>query len=440
MVLGALSSIGISLEKDASRLTTRAGYKPIGWPAGAQTGSLIYRLPENPTERASLFAKEQRILVSEGEIAVVIKDGSLVGSMDPGTYRTEKQRVLGNVDVIWMKTGPRLIRWGVGNVMSRDGIQVGANGTLSVRISDGARFNAEVVQGQLTLPDTELQRLLMPGVQGILRSMLGSTEALALMTERDAFIESISKGLGESLDGLGLALGAFEVSEFNLPAEFKDAVASATLASARGKGEVVQAEVEMQKRVLEAQGEAAAMLMAGDARAKVFAQLRAAGIDPMSVEAMDALKKYAETPSAGGLVGADTAKAGLIASITTAAIRANQVAHEAAHEATPAAPAPPDLTGTLGIEARASGAGSLDAPPPAPPESGEASDEASGGASGEAAGGAAGGASLASLTSQLDKLTERLADGEISEALYMKLSERLEQRIAALGESRAGDA
>ncbi len=418
MVLGALSSIGISLEKDASRLTTRAGYKPIGWPPGAQAGSLIYRLPTDPTERASLFAKEQRILVSEGEIAVVIKDGSLLGTMDPGTYRTEKQRVLGNVDVIWMKTGPRLIRWGVGNVMSRDGIQVGANGTVTVKIADGARFNAQVVQGQLTLPDSELQRLLMPGVQGILRSMLGATEALALMTERDAFIESIAKGLGENLEGLGLALGAFEVAEFNLPAEFKDAVASATLATARGKGEVVQAEVELQKRVLEAQGEAAAMLMAGDARAKVFAQLRAAGIDPMSVEAMDALKKYAETPSVGGIMGADTAKAGLIASITTAAIRANQAAHEAAQDAA-RTPAPSDpFVGSLGIEAHTSAA-SLDVPPPAAAERD----------------GAGNGSSLASLTSQLDKLTERLADGEISEALYMKLSERLEQRIAALGES-----
>jgi regulator of protease activity HflC (stomatin/prohibitin superfamily) len=418
MVLGALSSIGISLEKDASRLATRTGYKPIGWPPGAQTGSLIYRLPTDPTERASLFAKEQRILVTEGEIAVVIKDGSLVGTMEPGTYRTEKQRVLGNVDVIWMKTGPRLIRWGVGNVMSRDGIQVGANGTVTVKIADGARFNAEVVQGALTLPDTELQRLLMPGVQGILRSMLGSTEALALMTERDAFIDSISKGLGQNLEGLGLALGAFEVAEFNLPAEFKDAVSSATLATARGKGEVVQAEVELQKRVLEAQGEAAAMLLAGDARAKVFAQLRAAGIDPMSVEAMDALKKYAETPSVGGIMGADTAKAGLIASITTAAIRANQAAHEAAQEAarTPAAAEP--FTDTLGIEAHTSAAGSLDVPPPPTDSGGETN-----------------GASLASLTSQLDKLTERLAEGEISEALYMKLSERLEQRIAALGES-----
>ncbi len=417
MVLGALSSIGISLEKDASTLSKRWGYKPIGWPSGEQAGSLIYRLPVDPHERASLFAKEQRILVTEGEVAVVIKDGSLVGTMDPGTYRTEKQRVLGNVDVIWMKTGPRLIRWGVGNVMSRDGIQVGANGTVAVKVADGARFNAEVVQGALTLPDTELQRMLMPGVQGILRSMLGSTEALALMNERDAFVASISKGLGQNLEGLGLALTAFEVAEFNLPAEFKEAVSSATLATARGKGEVVQAEVELQKRVLEAQGDAAAMLLAGDARAKVFAQLRAAGIDPMSLEAMDALKKYAEAPSMGGIMGADTAKAGLIASITTAAIRANQAAHEAAQQA--AAPPPPDVVvDSLGIEAHTS-AGSLEVPPPAV----------------ESVAGEGNGASLASLTSQLDKLTERLANGEISEALYMKLSERLEQRIAALGGS-----
>lgn len=412
MVLGALSSIGISLEKDASRLGTRAGLKPIGWPPGAQAGSLIYRLPADPTERASLFAKEQRIRVSEGEVAVVIKDGSLVGTMEPGTYRTEKQRVLGNVDVIWMKTGPRLVRWGVGNVMSRDGIQVGANGTLTVKIADGARFNAEVVQGALTLPDTELQRLLMPGVQGVLRSMLGATEALSLMAERDGFVQSIQTGLGRNLEGLGLALTAFEVAEFNLPAEFKDAMASGTLATARGKGEMVEAQIEMQRRVLEAQGEAAAMLLTGDARVKVFAQLQAAGIDPMSLEAMDALKKYAENPSVGGIIGGDPAKAGLIASITTAAIRANQAAQEAARDA-----AGPDLGELVSLETgpeAAEAAGALEAPAAA--EAPADSD----------------GVTLASLTSQLDKLTERLANGELSESLYMKLAGRLEQRIAEL--------
>ena len=407
MVLGALSRIGISLEKDVSRLAKRAGFRPVGWPAGAATGSVIYRLTPDPMERASLFAKEQWIRVSEGEIAVVVKDGSLIGAMEPGTYRTEKQRVLGDVDVIWMKTGPQIVRWGVGNVMSRDGIVVGATGTMTVRITDGARFNAEAVQGALTLPESELQRLLMPGVQGVLRSVLGATEALSLMSERDVFIESVSGGLGAQLDGMGLSLSAFEVAEFNLPAEFKDAMASATLATARSKGELVEAQTDMQRRVLEAQGDATAMLMTGEARVKVFQQLQAAGIDPMSLEAMDALKKYAETASGGALLGGEAAKAGLIGSIAAAALQSNQGAVSGGD----AAGGTPEMPLSLPRAADAAGA--------APEDSSDAGALADGGES------------VPALTAQLDKLTERLANGEISETIYVKLSERLEQRIAA---------
>ena len=406
MVLGALSRIGISLETDVARLAKRAGFRPVGWPAGAATGSLIYRLPSDPTERASLFAKEQWIRVAEGEIAVVAKDGHLIGAMEPGTYRTEKQRVLGDVDVIWMKTGPQIVRWGVGNVMSKDGIVVGATGTMTVRIQDGVRFNAEAVQGALTLPNSELQRLLMPGVQGVLRSVLGSTEALSLMSEREVFIEAVSRNLGGQLDEMGLGLSAVEVAEFNLPAEFKDAMASATLATARGKGDLVEAQTEMQRRVLEAQAEATATLLSGEARVKVFQQLQAAGIDPMSVEAMDALKKYAESASGGALLGGEAAKAGLIGSIAAAALQSNPP--------TPTTGA--DTTADLAHALPGAGGSSTPAPEP--------------GAL------ASGGDSVEALTEQLDKLTERLADGEISEAIYVKLSERLEQRIAAARDGR----
>ena len=412
MVLGALSSIGIYLEEHVGGFATRAGLKPIGWPAGAQTGSLIYRLPADPAERASLFSSEQRIRVSEGEVAVVIKDGLLLGTMEPGTYRTEKKRVLGDVDVVWMKTGPRIVRWGIGNVMSRDGIQVGANGTVTLRIEEPTTFNAQVVQGALTLPDAELQRILMPSVQGVLRSMLAASEALALMSERDAFSASISRGLGENLGTLGLALTGFEVAEFNLPAEFKDAMASATLASARGKGDVIEAQTAMQRRVLEAQGEAAAMLLTGDARTRVFQQLQSAGIDPMSLEAMDALKKLAENPSAGGVLGGDVARIGLIGSMAQAAIQANR---------TMGAPPIPEME----IPTLESLEASEDNEPHHGLASGEPSPDSGGAGSVDTP-------TVASLTRQLDKLTERLAEGEISEGIYLKLAGRLEERIAAL--------
>jgi len=412
MVLAWLSRLGISLETDAARFATRAGARPVGWEPGAQVGSIIYRLPADPMERASLFAKEQRIRVSEGEVAVLLKDGVLQGVMEPGVYRSEKARLLGDIDVIWIKTGPRVIRWGVGNVMSTDGIQVAANGTLSVAVADGAVFNSEVVQGALTLPETDLQRILLPGVQGILRSMLAKADAVQLLGERDVFVSAISTGLGEHLGTLGIGLRSFEVAEFTLPPEFREAMASGAIATARGRGEMVQARTEAEKRVLAAQADAAAMLLTGDARTKVFQQLQSAGIDPMSLEAIDVLKRYAENPSAG-ILGGDAVKAGLIGSITAAAIDANAAVHAASRAANFDSLRQigngPLVTPLNQNNAQVENAAANDAP--------------------------AGPDTHAGLEKQLDALTERLANGELSEALYTKLASRIEAKIATLGES-----
>jgi flotillin len=411
MLLEALSKLGLSLEKNADRISTRMGVKPLGWPPGDQPGSLIYRLPVDPAERASLFAKEQRIRVSEGEVAVLIKDGVLRGVLEAGTYRTEKARLIGDVDVIWIKTGARQIRWGVGHVLATDGVEVGASGTVSVAVQDGMVFNREVVQGALTLSDTDLQRTLMPGVQAVVRTILAQHEATALMSERDRFIEAVRTALGEEVGTLGLTIRGFEVSDFNLPAEFRQALASEAMATARGRGQSVEARLAAERQMLEVQTEAAALLMKGDARAKVFAHLRAQGIDPMSLEAMDVLKAYAATPS-GGLLGADAAKAGLIGSLAAAAMSASEAAAMTRQ--------PAEIVHRLQ-------SGAAERPPV------EVGAGTGGGAAQPAAGASDGGDDLAALQRQLDGLTERLANGELSEALYLKLADRLEKRIAALG-------
>jgi regulator of protease activity HflC (stomatin/prohibitin superfamily) len=296
--------------------------------------------------------------------------------------------------------------------MSTDGIQVAANGTLSVAVADGAVFNSEVVQGALTLPETDLQRILLPGVQGILRSMLAKADAVQLLGERDVFVSAISTGLGEHLGTLGIGLRSFEVAEFTLPPEFREAMASGAIATARGRGEMVQARTEAEKRVLAAQADAAAMLLTGDARTKVFQQLQSAGIDPMSLEAIDVLKRYAENPSAG-ILGGDAVKAGLIGSITAAAIDANAAVHAASRAANFDSLRQigngPLVTPLYQNNAQVENAAANDAP--------------------------AGPDTRAGLEKQLDALTERLANGELSEALYTKLASRIEAKIATLGES-----
>ena len=114
---------------------------------------------------------------------------------DPG--RARRNFLL---DIVWIKSGQRQVKWGVGNITTTDGIQVSANGMAYVRIEDGVAFNAEVIQGAMTFSDADVQRLLMPRIQGVLRATFSKWEALSLQSERDAFSEAIRAALTDALD------------------------------------------------------------------------------------------------------------------------------------------------------------------------------------------------------------------------------------------------
>lgn len=394
MGLGSwLAGIGIRFEQGAQYMGTRRGTVPLQWPAGLG-GSLIYRLPRDPTQRASIFSTVQTIVVNEGEAAVVIEDGKSLGALEPGRYVFEKARVVGSLDVIWLRMGQQAIKWGVGNVTSFDGIQLSGNGTLYARILEPNVFNAEVVQGAVTLSEVDLQRFVMPRLQGVLRTTFASFEALALQTQRDVFTDAIKNALGKTFESLGLAIVDVEVVEINFPPEFKAVLAQATMAQHGGKAQLIEAHTRAQVTQLEAAAAAQAQLMTGTAHVQVMAQLQAAGIDPLKLKALEALQTMAENPTQGAVLGGDAAaRVALFGQVAGAALA------QPSPIPGPVAALPPALT-------------------PAQPVVESSVTTASETPEG--------------LERQIDALVERLAEGKISEDTYNKLVARLESKLQKL--------
>jgi regulator of protease activity HflC (stomatin/prohibitin superfamily) len=380
---------------------------------------MIYRLPRDPHQRASIFATEQTIVVNEGEIAVVLEDGRSQGALEPGRYVFQKARVTGSLDIVWIVTGQQTLKWGIGNVSSTDGIQLSANGVVYVRVEDGRLFNAEVVQGAMAvitggaapLPPgmmgaapgaVDLQRFLMPRIQGVLRTVLAKWEAIELQRQREVFATSVKEALGDTLRAMGLAIVDFEVIEINFPPEFKAILSQATMATHAGRAQLVEAQTRAQMLQLEAAAQAQAHLLAGTAQVQVMAQLQAQGIDPLKLKALDALQTFAANPPQGGMmIGGDPARAALFGQLAAASLSPGVPVAAAPPAALPAAPAAQPLQ-------------------PAAPV---------------AVADGAGGQTVADLERQLDALTERLAEGKITEETYNKLSARLEAKLEQL---RAG--
>ncbi len=434
-----LANIGIRSEEAAHHAATRAGTAPLQWEAGQLQGSLIYRLTRDPQQRASLFSTVQTIVVNEGESAVVLEDGVSQGALEPGRYTFEKARVVGSLDIIWVKTAQQPLRWGVGNITSADNIQISGNGEIYVRVVDAVAFNKDVVQGAMALAEKDLQRLLMPRIQGVLRSQFTAWQALELQTKREEFIASVKSSLSGTFEEMGLGIVGFEITEINFPPEFKAVIAQATMTAHSGNAELIQAKIDAERRLLEAQTEAQAQLTSGMAQAQVMAQLQAQGIDPMQMKALDAVSTLAENPGQGGVHG-DMPRVQLISQVAGAALNAppqpqvpvqgqpllpgGQQPPQPGHP--PVAPAgqpgvppgqPVAATPQPGVAPEQPAPPQASAAPPAPPAAAAGEDPA---------------AKIAQLETQLDKLVDRLADGEISESMYEKLSARIEERLAGL--------
>jgi regulator of protease activity HflC (stomatin/prohibitin superfamily) len=391
--------IGISVEQTVQQVGVRRGIVPLAWPAG-QRGSLIYRLPRDPHQRAGLFATEQSIVVNEGEVAVVLEDGRSVGALEPGRYVFQKVRVTGSLDIIWIVTGQQALKWGIGNVSSVDGIQLSGNGMLYMRVQDAGLFNMEVVQGAIVLAEIDLQRFLMPRVQGLLRATFAKWPALDLQTQRELFIEAVSTSLADPFGKMGLGIVGFEVVEINFPPEFKAVIAQAAMSQHGGKAALIEAHTRAQVAQLEAAAAAQAQLTTGMVNVQLMAQLQSQGIDPLKMKALEALQTMAENPGqAGGLVSGDAIRAQMFGQIAMATL-AHPVMGMQPAMMMPQAPQLPQQAALA----------------PAPATSNVSAGEPT----------------AADLERQIDGLTDRLAEGKITEETYNKLVARLEAKLAKI--------
>jgi regulator of protease activity HflC (stomatin/prohibitin superfamily) len=386
--------IGLRAESVVQQVGVRAGTVPLQWPAG-DPGSLVYRLTRDPAERASIFSKVQTIIVNEGEIGLVLEDGKAQGTLEPGRYVYEKARVVGSIDVLWIKTGQRAFKWGVGNVLSRDGIQLSGNGVTYVKVGDGIRFNTEVVQGAVTVSELDLQRLLLPRLQGVLRKTLAAWDALDLQTQRTLFDEAIKSDLTDAFSAMGLTVVSVEVTEINLPPEFKAVVAQGTLAAHAGRAAIIEAQTRAHVTQLDAAASAQAHLTSGLVDVELMQRLQAQGIDPLKIKALEALQTLAANPSPGGLLSGDAARTQLIGQMAFAALTQ------------PGVSAPPAVV----VAAPAQIVGQTDVVPEAE--------------------------TLATVQRKLDLLLDRLTEGKISEETYTKAVATLEAKLANL-KSEAG--
>jgi hypothetical protein len=162
--------------------------------------------------------------------------------------------------------------------LTKDGVEIGANGTIYLKVSDPEKFIVNLVTGKDIFTSEDLQNFLRDQVNSVMRSELANYDVRSVYLEREMFISVARVEMQEMIDELGIEFRSIEIAGLLLPQEVKEAL----------------------QKPLIATREAEATVVSGTATAQVLEKIRDVGVDPIKYKAAEALMKYSERPSSSG--------------------------------------------------------------------------------------------------------------------------------------------
>lgn len=278
--------------------------RPLMWNHERDPG-LIWKWPPAGTgDRGDLKpAKEETSMISgiavrEYESAIILKEGRLYAEVASGRDYIIREPFVGRTEVIFVDLRQFKTRWGVGGIIARDGLTIGAHGVVYLRVSKPSTFIINVVAGNERYTTKEVEDWISETVRGIMRSELARYEVLELTTKREEFITLARVKLDELFSQWGLEFLSLEIEGFQVPQEYLEALKGPTIARKLSETSAIESKAEAERR-----------RVLGMADTEILESLVRAGIDPVQLKAVEALIKYAETPSqSGGPIPADLYK------------------------------------------------------------------------------------------------------------------------------------
>jgi hypothetical protein len=270
-----LASLGITAASKIAKKTLK-GITPTEWDRQINRG-MIYHIPSSEIPFTKL------LIVKEYERGVFLRDGKLYAVLPPGRWFLGRMPIVGRMELIWVDLGITKIQFGLRS-LTKDGVEIGANGTVYLRVSDPEKFIINLVTGKDIFTSEDLQEFLRDQVNSIMRSELANYDIRSVYLEREMFISVARVEMQEMIDELGIEFRSIEIAGLLLPPEVKEALQKPMIATK----------------------EAEATVVTGTATAQVLEKIRDVGIDPIKYKAAEALMKYSErSGSSGGAIGGD---------------------------------------------------------------------------------------------------------------------------------------
>ena len=422
--MGFLADWGIkrlaNAEQDMRRVGQVLGFMPLSWrdvvTADPSRDGVMWRIPDPTVPRASALRGVQAIVVTHNEQVMVLRDGKLDAEnqdiLEPGLYDIRQLTALrGRIEVIWFTLGEFQLPWGVGEVLTQEGEAVGAFGTYQVKVVNPLLFLESVARNWQVYTKKQLgEELTRSPVISIVGSVFGRKSIRELQPEQAEIQFACKEALQPTFENWGLEFRGLTIEKINFPDGYLETLRLENRVSLEMQARLTGGEASVRLAALKAQEEQYRILTEankvralGNANVEVMQNQLNAGIDPLALQKIEAIKILAENPGEGMLVDSRP---------------------QIVSQLLPPPPMPPvgpvivagNPFGSPMPQQQLNQAGALPAPVNVTPSTG---------GPGEAM-------TREKIEEMLDNLDERFAYGEISEQVYLTLQAKWNNRLERL--------
>ena len=184
---------------------------------------IIYRVPNKDY---SDLTGVNKFGVRDFERCLFYNSGQLQSVLEGGLYELDKEARNKATELVWVDTGILLLKWGIsflqGLVMTKDGIKVGMNGTIRLRVSDPSAFITRVVAFQKSFSDETVREWLTSLFSSSLKDIVKRYDVEEFVrTDREDIMLLTRTKVSKEFQIYGIELMAIDITGYIWPPEHK---------------------------------------------------------------------------------------------------------------------------------------------------------------------------------------------------------------------------
>jgi regulator of protease activity HflC (stomatin/prohibitin superfamily) len=168
------------------------------------------------------------LLIPEGHVGLVFKDGELFAQLQPGRYAFWKE--FARVDFHVLEMREVMLDVAGQEIMTADKVTLRLNAVVTFRVADAARAVRQV---------DDFKQALYRHAQLVLRGVVGTRELDRLLVEKDAMARELEDGLRARAEELGLNLVSVGVRDVMLPGEMRELLNKVTEAKKAAEASLI---------------------------------------------------------------------------------------------------------------------------------------------------------------------------------------------------------